>query len=328
MAESTKMPLSEIVIGQKLTDVVYVLKALSKDSERVNLILSDKTGELISYMPLSRYDAGYEKMTGGAVKVNGIVEVGKDHQPLGKIRSLALADAGDFNVQDLFEGISEEKTAEIISTIGNLIKRIPDVGCRKLCQCLLTEDTLRQMASYPASLAYHGRYRGGALVSTCAVTQMAIRNALEYTHLKHDMYEQHINWSILVTSSLLMNVAIMDYLIDNPWRKSQIAIDRGYMSLLQSRIERAVIRDDVQISDEALARIFNVLGSSVALKTAVKATCIEGVILRYTLLMYEEMDMLDAEMDRHETKEGEAYFYNRRLSRNIATNNIEEVKAA
>ncbi len=317
--------ISEISCGDRLIDAVYVLKSLAKEAEQVRLSLSDKTGILECYMPLSRYDLSYDSMVGGAVKVNGLVEIGKNRQLLGKVRSLAIADAGSFKVEDLFDGLSDEKKALYVNGIKGLINNIPEPSCRQLCSVILSDDFLNELSAYPASLAYHAKYRGGALATTYLVAKMVIHNAKIYSQFNPEMYESRINWSLLVTSSLLMYSAIPDYFIDNPWRKSQVAIDRGYMSLLQSKIEKAVYENNVTLSDERLARILNILGSSVALKTAVKATCFEGITLRNTLIAYEEMDMFDAEVSRHELSEGESYFFDGRLKRHIATNIIEEV---
>ena len=325
MAENHSTSICDITYGQRLVDSIYVLKSLSRESELVRMSLKDKTGELECYMPLSRFDPSYEGMVGGAVRVNGIIEVGKNQQMLGKLRSIAIADEGSFNVQDLFDGLSDEKRQQYIAGIKGYIDKIPDASCKKLCSIVLSDDLLLKMGDYPASLAYHGKYRGGALAATYVVTNMACHNANIYFRTNHGMYDSKINWSILITASLLMYAANIDCFVDNPWRKSQVSIDRGYMSLLQSRIEKAVFENGIPISDERLARILNVLGSSVALKTAVKATCIEGIILRHTLMMYEEMDMYDAEVSRHEVSEGETYFFDPRLKRNIATEIIEEV---
>ena len=328
MAKNHSMPISDITVGQRFIDSIYVLSSLFKESEQVRISLKDKSGELECYMPLSRYDSSYEGMVGGAVKVNGIVEIGKNQQMLGKIRSLAIADEGSFNVQDLFDGLSEEKKAEYIAGIRKYIDTIPEPSCKLLCSTILSDEVLEKMACYPASLAYHGRYRGGALTATYVVTKMVCQSASIYFRTNHGMYDTKINWSVLITASLLMYAANIDAFIDNPWRKSQVSIDRGYMSLLQSRIERAVMENDIPISEERLARILNVLGSSVALKTAVKATCIEGIVLRHSLMMYEEMDMFDAEVSKHEAGEGEMYFFDPRLRRNIATERIEELEVA
>lgn len=323
--ENKRKAISDISCGDRITDTVYVLKTLSREAEQIRLSLSDKTGILDCYMPLSRYDSSYERMVGGAVKVNGLVEIGKNQQLLGKIRSLAVADAGSFNVTELFDGLSEEKKVLYAAGIKSLIDKIPEPSCRQLCSSILTDEFLDRLSSYPASLAFHARYRGGALATTYVVTRMCIQMAKIYSQLNPEMYPYRINWSMLVTSSLLMYSAIPEYLIDNPWRKSQVAIDRGYMSLLQSKIEKAVHENGVDISEERLARIFNILGSSVAFKTAVKATCFEGITLRNTLIAYEEMDMFDAELSKHEASEGETYFFNSRLKRNIATEIIEEI---
>ncbi len=317
--------IEDIVIGQRLTDSVYVLKSLKKDSEKVYMTISDKSGELDCYMPLSRYDSSYENMVSGAVKVNGIIEVGANQQPLGKIRSLAIAEAGSFDKEELFAGISDEKRDIYIADIRDRICKIPDPACRQLCSILLNDEMLMELANYPASVAFHGKFGGGALVATSVVTDFCIKIANTYLTKNHGMYKLKIDWSALVTAALLMYVAHPDYFIDNPWRKSPLAVDRGYMSLLQSKIERCIYSNNIEISDEMLARLLNILGASVALKTAVKATCIEGIILRNSLIMYEEMDMLDAEIAKHELQEGETYFFDGRLGRHIAVDRILEV---
>lgn len=320
------MGIEKITIGQKLEDEVFVLKSLVKLKEGgYRAVLSDKTGEINASISDERFDASYSDFVGGAVHVNALVVNGEDAGLEAKIKSLCLAKKGEFKPSELFDSISEEKIAVYINVIKDAIGRIPDASCKALCHAVLTDEVLAGLAKYPASIGYHARFRGGALAATAEVTALALQTGIMHQKAQNGLYEPTIEWSILLSGALLHLVAVLDYFEDQPWHRTAAGVDRGYMSLLQSRIERTIANAEFQVDDALFARLLNVLQVAQP-KALVKATTPAGVILRHCQQMYFELDMLDSASADHTGSD--AQFFETRTKRFINQTRVEEERSA
>ena len=310
------MEISKIVIGDSVNEQVFCLKSLSRANDNnYEVVISDKSGELTCELAAERFSKDMIAMVGGAVKTSFIVKNGLNTIPVGIIKSLVKAEEGTFKPSELFDGLSEEKIKYYKGVIHSCIKSIPREDCKQLVAKILDEQMLSQLSTLPATLAYHGTYRGGALAATACVTKMIMQAALQYVKSENGLYKPCLDWGTLIASSLLVYVGNVDYYTsEQPFRKTPIGVERGYLSILQKRIESA---NDGIVDDFTLARIINILGASAPTKSGIKATSSEGIILRQCSMMYEELDRLDAGMAGYEAEEGETYFYDRKLRRNI-----------
>ncbi len=313
------MELKNLVIGDKITDGVYCLKSMRKSNQQqYEVILSDISGELKCELAAERFVESMADYIGGAVKTTFIIKNGLNTTPLGVIKELSLAEEGTFKPSELFEGLTQEKIAEYTASIKSNIRRIPDAGVRSFVEQCLTDDVLNNLSILPASLGYHAKYRGGALATTACVTNLVIQVGLQYKIGSNGLYSRQPDYSLLVAASLLQCIGMVDYVThDMPFKKTGIGMERGYMSMLQRKIEAVQVASGT-INDETLAKILNILAASVPMKTGIKATRREGSILRGCLMLYEELDILDAEIAGHDVEEGEEYFYNAKLRRSIS----------
>lgn len=312
------MELSKVVIGDKVTDKIYVLKSCKRAANGTyDVILKDKTGELNCELAGERFSNDLE--VGGAVKVTFIVTNGLNTKPQGIIKQIAMASSDEYVPSDLFDGLSDEKIAEYTASIKQSIQNIPDENIRAMCNTILSDEVIGRLSCLPASLSKHCRYRGGALAATAVVTKMVMQSGLQYFKGDNGLYEPCLDWSTLIAASLLSYVGTLDYYtLEMPFTKTAIGVERGYQSVLQRRIELSIMQNGVEISDTVLARILNILGSSVPQKSGIKATSSEGIILRKCLELYEELDMIDADIAEHKAQEGEEYFYAVKSRRNIS----------
>jgi len=321
------MELNRVVIGDKITDGIYVLKSIrNAGNGKYDVILKDKSGELNCELANERFDESFLKLKGGAVKVTFIVTNGLNTKPLGVIKQMAIASSDEYSPSDLFDGLSDEKIAEYTRVIKECTRKIPDVTLQKLCNTILSDDVLKALSTMPASLSHHCRYRGGALAATAVVTKMVMQTGLQYLKGDNGLYKPSLDWSTLLASSLLHCVGVVDYYTpETPFSKTPVGVERGYQSVLQHHIESACFKSGIEVSESLLARILNILGSSVPMKSGIRATSSEGIILRKCLELYEELDMIDADIAGHDPEDGETYFYSKKSHRNIA---IEERKVA
>lgn len=303
---------ADIAIGDGLKGEIYRLDSITKNAEgNYGITLSDKTGQIAGLIPAERYVSDYKKLLNGAVIVNGSVLVGNDSQPLVKIRSLALAGNDSYKASEIFEGLSPEKISEYKAFISEVIKKlIKDEGLRLLVINCLTSDMLSGLATLPASLAYHGRYMGGALAATATVTRMVAQNVIAYNKSSNGLYRIDYDWSVLMSASLLHMIGIPDYITsERPWRYTDAGLSRGYMSLVQDRLETVIREKKIPVTDENLSAVLNIIACSVPRKSGIRAVTPEGRMFRAVLLNYEEIDQLAAAIDSHEFDEGTSYEY-------------------
>lgn len=308
------LEISKIVIGDKVNDGVYCLKSVSESSGGYEVILKDKSGELLCELAKERFSDSLRQLVGGAVKTTFVVKNGLNSQPLGAIKSIEKADAGSYKPSDLFDGLSEEKIVIYKNTIKECLSHIQREDLKQLVAKILDEQMLSQLSKMPATVGYHGTYGGGALAATASITKMSMQAALQYVRGANGLYHPLLDWDILIASSLLQYCGVPDYITDTqPFRKTAIGLERGYISLLQRKIEGT----ENSVDELTLARIINILSSSVPFKSGVKATSSEGIILRQCSIMYEELDKTDASVAGYEAEDGEEYFYDVKLRRNI-----------
>ena len=328
-----KQTISSLIIADKLSDIVVCLKRLSEetkpfeDMEIHTAVLSDKTGEKPAIISAERFDRSMLNLVGGAVAINGLVLNGRNMEPYIKIKSMAPAEKGTFSPSDIFDGLDEAHTNGYIQVIRSSIAKIPDEELRVFIEACFPDSVLRELASKPASLAYHATYRGGALACAATVTKMACQTGLQYQKWCNGLYNFNCDWGMVIASCLLCTYGVLGYYTDTPWRKSASGLQRGYMSVLQSSLCEVRLSGHT-LSNTKFDKLLNILASSVPMKSTVKATSPEGMILRHVLMLYEEMDMFDASLAEHEVQEGETYYYDLRLKRTVPIPCTEEGSAA
>lgn len=310
------MAVKDIVIGEKIEHVYFVLKSLHLKNGVYMVTLSDKTGEAEGMIREDLVTDEIKTSVGGAVKITAIAKPGNELRPLLQIKEISKANPGDYKSSELFDGLSEEKISEYKEIIRMCQSYVHHEGLKQLLAVTLTEENLNKLASMPATLNYYGLYKGGALAGAALISRMVLDSGIDYVKYFNGLHQRNIDWSLLLTASLLNTYGVLQYLTpEAPFIKTQIGVDRGYPSILQSMLERTVITHNIPLKDEELSRLINIITCSVASRTGVKATTKEGILLRHTLALYAELDMLDYGVSEYEQEEGETYFFNEKLRR-------------
>ncbi len=314
--------IANLAIGDTLSDSVFVLRSLKKSADgNYSAVLSDRENSMPAVLSGERYDKSMPELVGGAVSVNGVVLNGTDMAPYVKIKSLARAEQGSYKASDLFNGLDAKHVNGYKTAIKTIISQIPDESCRLLCEKALDETTLDTLSTMPATVGYHGRYAGGALATAATVSKMAVQAGVQYQKWDHGLYgNPAINWSVLLTASLLHTLAVKEfYAPSQPWKRTEIGAHRGYFSLLQSDLEQVISANAIPIDDLTLSKVLNVLGCAVSMKTSVKATSPEGILFRHILLAYEDLDMLAEDIANHDDEDGS--FFSSRSRRYMVIDN-------
>ena len=318
---------ADIAVGDGLKGEIYRLDTITRGSDgNYNITLSDQSGQIAGIIPAERFVNDYNHLLNGAVVVNGSVLVGNDSQPVVKVRSLALAGGDTYKANEIFSGLSPEKIKEYNDFINASIERlISDKGLRLLVRAVLSKSMLNDLATLPASLAYHGRYMGGALAATATVTRMVAQNVIAYNKMSNGLYKIDYDWSVLIAASLLHMIGIPGYITnERPWRYTEAGLSRGYMSLVQEKLVSVIREKKIPVSDENLSKVLDILACSVPRKSGIRAVTPEGRMFRAVLLNYEEIDQLAAALDSHEFSEGASYEYLRGIGY-ITADKEEEV---
>lgn len=310
-----RIPIERIAIGDSVKDGVYRLKAVRKDpSGGYSFTVSDKTGEMRGLISPERWVESYKDLVDGAVAINAVVYVGNDGEPLLKLRSMALAPGGTYRPSDLFDGLSEEKIKSYTDEIKKAINTIPNPSLKALATAVLSKKTLSSLAGQPATLAYYGRYMGGALAATAAVTKIAMQMGAAYNRQENGLYHLPLDWSVLITASVVHMAAIPEFYTETaPFRMTEEGVQRGYMSLLQDKIEKTIQTYKVRLSTSELSKLLNVLVSAVPKKTGICSTSPEGKMLRAAINFYSEMDQLSRTLSESDFDEVDTYTYLNRI---------------
>ena len=319
---------TSFVIADKVEDQVLCLKRLSADTvpyEDMDVhmgTLSDKSGEIRAYISHERYNSSMLDLVSGAVLITGLVLNGKNMEPIVKIKSLRAAESGTFKPSEIFDGLDEEHVAKYIATMKYSLDKISDEEIRRFTEGCLTDDAYRGLAARPASLAYHGTYRGGALACAASVTKMVCQTGWQYQKFNCGLYKPVFDWSIAIAAGLLSTYGVLGYYTEAPYKKTPSGVQRGYMSILQALLQR--VYQAHPMTPDKFDRLLNALSCSVPMKSGVKATGPEGMLIRHVLMLYEELDMFDASVAGHEPKEGETYYYDPKLRRTVPVAQPEE----
>jgi len=313
--------IKDLIIGTKVRDNCFVLKRMSLVQEdQYMVLLSDKSGEVNGLLPKDLVTDEIKSCVSAAVKVTGVVTPGQERKPLLNIKEICRAVSEEYKPSDLFDGLSDEKVTEYISLINEAKGYVTHEGYRALLNLALTEETLSRLSVMPATLGYYGKYRGGALAAPAVISVMCKDVGCEYVVHYNALHQGNVNWSLLLTASLLITYGVLNFITPvEPFTRTQVGVDRGYCSILQSMIEKLVYQNDLSITEEELSRLLNVICCSVASKTGIIATSKEGIILRKVLALYAELDMLDMGCSEHEKEsDDETYYYDNKLHRYIS----------
>ena len=316
------MAIKDIAVGEQLKDACFVLEKLNKDEGGFTAVLSDKTGKIAAGISHERFKCFPQiaEWVSNVIRISGLVFL-EDGEPFIHIKRAELANKGEYKPCEMYDGLSNETISLYRRILADALNRIPDENCRMLCKRVLSNQLVASLEQYPASLAYAAKYRGGALAQTAMVVRFAIQLGVTLQRYGNGLYGNRLEWSVLLAGALLHTAAIPDYFGEQPWRRTAIGIDRGYMSLLQSIIERSN-RGKYPVNSAMMARILNVLQVSQP-KSVVKASTQEGVLLRHAVQAFTETDMLAFAV----ASSTEEQFYDIRTKRHVNAVPVE-VEAA
>lgn len=312
---------NELIIGAKVNMVLALVSVKECADNTLSCEFKDVTGSIAGTVrDISLYDS-LKTQIGGAVKLTAVVKPGENRKSMLSVKTICAADKSEYRSSDLFDGLSKEKIEEYKNLISNLKRHIKHPGYRCLVDAALSDPTLEKLSQMPATLGYYGRYRGGALAGSAVVAEMVKQTGCTYVTQYNALHAGNIDWSLLLTAALLNTLGVINYITpEAPFTKTAVGIERGYISVLQSIIEKTIYSNDIEISDLDVSRLLNTIGCSVSKRTAVRATSKEGIILRHTLAMYAELDMFDfglSELQPTEDENGSGYLYNASLNRYV-----------
>lgn len=311
------MAVKNIVIGEKVENAYVILKTLHLKNGVYVATFADKSGNVEGLIREDLVTEEVKSSIKGAVCITAVSKPGNELSVLLQVKQIRKAEPGEYKSSELFDGLSEEKISEYKEIIRMCQSHVFHDGMAQLLKVTLTEENLDKLASMPATLNFYGIYKGGALAGSALISRMVLDCGIDYVKFFNGLHQRNIDWSLLLTSSLLNTFGVLKYLTpEAPFRKTQMGVDRGYPSILQSMLERIVYENNIPLSEEELSKIINVITCSVSSKTGVKATTKEGILLRHTLALYAELDMLDYGVSEYEPKDDEeTYFFNSKLRR-------------
>lgn len=318
---------SELILGTAFENQPFVLEHIGHTSgDKIAVTLSDRSGYANGCIPKTlASQIALEQGIGKVYLISAAVLVDMK-QPLIVIRT--IAECTEYQPAELFSGLSEGMIATYTKNIQELKARVKNANYRKLLDICLSDSNLNRLSQLPASLNGHGLYLGGCLAATAVVTDLALYEGARYAKLANGIYSVAPNWDLLITSGLLHTYGMFRFYDENdPFKKSVMGVRMNYYPILQSSLERTLIEQDILLTDEEFGNLINVLQVAVGGKTSTKAITKDGCILRHTISLYRECDIMDYTAANHLPEEGESFFYDRRSRRYFInqTNEMEDI---
>lgn len=306
---------NELILGSAFENQPFILESIGRTAgDKIAVTLSDRSGSANGCISKAlAAQISLEHAVGKVFSISAAVLV-EMKQPLIVIRS--ISECTEYQPAELFSGLSEEMITVYKTTIQELKARVKGSNYRKLLEVCLSDTNLDRLSKLPASLNGHGLYVGGCLATTAVVTDLALYDGVRYAKLANGIYTVAPNWDLLITAGLLHTYGVFRYFdAEDPFKKSVMGVRMNYFPILQSSLERTMMEEHITLTDEEFGNLINVLQVAVGGKTKTKAITKDGSILRHTISLYRECDMMDYVSANHLPAEGEDFFYDRRSRR-------------
>lgn len=313
--------IKDLVIGEEVLNEPFSIKTMEGTRGNDTFFnLSDNSGVVLASMSHTLLENVSDIKEGVVVNVSGVV-LNDGKALMLRIKDISLCT--NFVPTEFFQGISVEQRELCKKDILLLKDSLTHPGYKQLVEECLTDSALNRMAEIPATLGLYGKYAGGALVATNAIARMVMSSMASYTKRGNSFTTTAPQWNVLTCASLLFLYGNIEYFTPTPpFRKTTIGVQMGYFSLLQKMIESTIQKHNIALSDDELARLYNILKVSVEDKTSVKATSKDGAILRNIILLYSDCDSFDWDNATHVSEEDESYYYSPKLGRYVVKQEV------
>lgn len=324
--KKTKFVKDITMIGTEVKEEPFSLLKITHERDgKCYLRIGDSSGSLAAALPvaLAKQIDVKSIAEGTVLKFTGIY-LNDGMERLLVVSAATLCE--DFVPAELFAGITQNEICSCKKGIKEIIARITHPGYRALCEACLTEEALDRMAELPATLKLYGKYNGGCLIATNAVSHMVISAMASYTNRGNSFSTISPKWNVLMSASLLFLYGNIQFFTERaPYKKTKIGVTIGYMSLLQQMLEAKVHQEHILLTAEEMADLLNILRVSVESNTSIRATAKEGSVLRHVLALYIDSESFDWEMKTHEGSIGEeGYYYSTGLKSYVIPNTSTE----
>lgn len=285
--------ISDMMVGEKV-EGVYILSEISTTKEnKVLCTLKDKGGSLLGECTFPATEKDLASYLNGAVKVSFIVKPTKNGVKTCSIKGLERADRSEYKSSELFDGLSDEVIEKYKGSVIANLRHIKG-ELQPLVSAIFTEETFQMLSSYPATVYGFAKYRGGALAVTANVLQQVKNIGVSYVQLANGLYSDNIDWSLVLCAAALIELSVSDaYTNEEPFVKKASCIERGYGSLLQSAIDKAIQSNALEIGEETYSRLLNCLWCVVEQHAQISPTSKEGVLLQQAYSTYKRLDNFD-----------------------------------
>lgn len=303
--------LKQFAIGEGCTHEPFSFVSILEEKPNMIFIkVSDSSGYCKAVVSRTDAEKGglFELAEGTVINVNASFLL-EGIEMILKIYEFSICT--DYIPAEIFPSISAEIVESCKAGIRNLQEKISHPGFHALIEACLTDAVLDRMAELPATLNSYGKYNGGSLVATNAISHMVLTSMSAYSKRGNALTTVPPSWNVLTTAALLFLYGNVEFFTPTaPYKRSKLGVAMGYTSLLQKMIVDKVHEKNIPLSDDDLASLLNILKVTTEEKTSVRATSKDGSILRHMVSLYKDCDTFDWDIATHERDgENESYYY-------------------
>lgn len=315
----------ELKCGRIYQGFIGAATQVKKEGEFITFVLRDRKGVVSVRLHESKAAGAFSD--GDAVSCN--FRVIRDNGNLlaiaGTVRR-ADRKSDKYHPLDLCAGLSERyKRAyeRLILGAAESVGRYETEETKKdgrkrhlyaLLKAYLTKEEFEVLSLRPASLSGAGRYLGGALALVGNCASIAKDCAIELKRLSCGLYGTELDFSLVVTATLLCMAGVKDYMGED-LKKTKTGFCRGYFSLLQDRL--LPLMDGCGLTECEKDRLLNVLQCMRPGAGSIKGVTLEASICRSAYALFCEVDEAAARISEGFTEEEKlrGYAFDEGLSR-------------
>ncbi len=251
---------SKIKTGMSVQETPFLLDSYKHGKAFGSAILSDSDGKIKALIDPK---ADISALVGKVVTVTGIGWIAPSDSEKTVLKVREIREARDFNVMDVFSGLSPEKIEEhwsVLLEYRTYLSGSRGIGYGMLLDAALfkNEEAKKAFIDRPATLTLQANYRGGLLQETATILRMAVSAANSYKK-SQGLYMVEPDWQLLIVSAILHGYGNIFYYTPYPSVKTQEGVINGYSALLKMKLKEIVIKHDIPISDKELGLIFSTM---------------------------------------------------------------------
>lgn len=308
--------LAGCVEGDTIFDMFLVSRVMRYSNDRdikwLGLTLEDRSGSIQAKIWADKIKVEYEGFEGQVVLLKGKVTYYMGLPEL-TVEVMKLMDEEKYALSDVCRMLRPEKIQVYVAQIMGMIEKIATEEIKDFVKSILTEETIRSMATLPVQLRGHHTYRGALLEHVCEVVTAA------YYHVKSTdaIREIKCNLDLVLAGALLHDMRSL-YLFEADglsFKAGNIGRLMGSSFISHSAMEG--LREKSPLDEDAYGQLVHIIDA--AHDGGISPMTLEAMVVRSANRLSIEQEQYENSCRLNELLSGQnnEIFWSKELKRQI-----------